>query len=304
MDNRDKSWDEKLDSSFLRDQNFEINGERMRVTVRGFKISLAYQLITSALMMYISGIVVLYKVASVIGGSFNAVVVPLFVEGADTPGVPVFDTSGWLIAAGLGIFIIILSILGNSFNIKWAPRVISVIYPLHVIIGVLGGFGLFDDMNILSCIVFVIYGIAGFWINDLTVRGIKELDYLVTQEGFPTFNLAIFYFGRSHYVKMREKWLEKNPIDETPKKVIESEEKRMELIEVTAEDEQPGVIPNIKVTEDSANKWLEQNKAETEQKILESVTENVMDDLSTEDLVLPDSEEYYREITSPRFPRH
>lgn len=303
MDNRDKSWDEKLDSSFLRDQNFEINGERMRVTVRGFKISLVYQLITSALMMYFSGIVVLYKVASVIGGSFNAVVVPLFIEGAETPDVPVYDSSGWLIAAGFGVLIIIFSILGNSFNIKWAPRVISVIYPLHVIIGVLGGFGLFDDMNILSCIVFVIYGMAGFWINDLTVRGIKELDYLVTQEGFPTFNLAIFYFGRSHYVKMREKWLAKNPA-ETPKKVLETEEKRMELINVTAEDEQPGIIPNIKVTEESANNWLDRNKAETDKKILDSVTENAMDDLSTENLALPDSEEYYQKIDCPRFKRH
>lgn len=303
MDNRDKSWDEKLDSSFLRDQNFEINGERMRVTVRGFKISLVYQLITSALMMYFSGIVVLYKVASVIGGSFNAVVVPLFIEGAETPDVPVYDSSGWLIAAGFGVLIIIFSILGNSFNIKWAPRVISVIYPLHVIIGVLGGFGLFDDMNILSCIVFVIYGMAGFWINDLTVRGIKELDYLVTQEGFPTFNLAIFYFGRSHYVKMREKWLAKNPA-ETPKKVLETEEKRMELIDVTAEDEQPGIIPNIKVTEESANNWLDRNKAETDKKILDSVTENAMDDLSTENLALPDSEEYYQKIDCPRFKRH
>lgn len=303
MDNRDKSWDEKLDSSFLRDQNFEINGERMRVTVRGFKISLVYQLITSALMMYFSGIVVLYKVASVIGGSFNAVVVPLFIEGAETPDVPVYDLSGWLIAAGFGVLIIIFSILGNSFNIKWAPRVISVIYPLHVIIGVLGGFGLFDDMNILSCIVFVIYGMAGFWINDLTVRGIKELDYLVTQEGFPTFNLAIFYFGRSHYVKMREKWLAKNPA-ETPKKILETEEKRMELIDVTAEDEQPGIIPNIKVTEESANNWLDRNKAETDKKILDSVTENAMDDLSTENLALPDSEEYYQKIDCPRFKRH
>lgn len=303
MDNRDKSWDEKLDSSFLRDQNFEINGERMRVTVRGFKISLVYQLITSALMMYFSGIVVLYKVASVIGGSFNAVVVPLFIEGAETPDVPVYDSSGWLIAAGFGVLIIIFSILGNSFNIKWAPRVISVIYPLHVIIGVLGGFGLFDDMNILSCIVFVIYGMAGFWINDLTVRGIKELDYLVTQEGFPTFNLAIFYFGRSHYVKMREKWLAKNPA-ETPKKVLETEEKRMELIDVTAEDEQPGIIPNIKVTEESANNWLDRNKAETDKKILDSVIENAMDDLSTENLALPDSEEYYQKIDCPRFKRH
>lgn len=303
MDNRDKSWDEKLDSSFLRDQNFEINGERMRVTVRGFKISLVYQLITSALMMYFSGIVVLYKVASVIGGSFNAVVVPLFIEGAETPDVPVYDSSGWLIAAGFGVLIIIFSILGNSFNIKWAPRVISVIYPLHVIIGVLGGFGLFDDMNILSCIVFVIYGMAGFWINDLTVRGIKELDYLVTQEGFPTFNLAIFYFGRSHYVKMREKWLAKNPA-ETPKKVLETEEKRMELINVTAEDEQPGIIPNIKVTEESANNWLDRNKAETDKKILDSVIENAMDDLSTENLALPDSEEYYQKIDCPRFKRH
>lgn len=50
------NWDKKLDSSFLRDQNFEINGEKMRVALRGFKISQIAKLIGCAVMTYISGI--------------------------------------------------------------------------------------------------------------------------------------------------------------------------------------------------------------------------------------------------------
>ncbi|MGN0552899.1 MAG: hypothetical protein ACI4I1_05915 [Oscillospiraceae bacterium] len=300
------SWDEKLDSSFLRDQNFNINGERMRVTVRGFKISLMYELISSAAMMYISALCVLYKMSYVISNSIASNILAKVNDIIDTGkkvNDVVYDTSGWLITLPLALLIIIFSILGNSFNIKFAPKVIAVIYPIHIILGILAGFGLFDDMNNIAAVFLLLYGIAGFWVNDLTMRGIKELDYLVTQEGFPTFNLAVFYFRRSHYAKMREKWLAENPVKSEPTRII-TEEKRMEMLEVTAEEEKPGIIPNIQVTAESAEKWLDQNKIETDKKQYDSVMENGMDNLSTEDLTLPDTDEYYEQSITPKVKRH
>ena len=179
----------------------------------------------------------------------------------------------------------------------------AVIYPAHLILGILTGFGLFDDMNGFWAVMLMVYALAGFWINDFTVRGLKELDYLVTQEGFPTFNLAVFYLRRSHYVKMREKWLAEHPEQKTAPK-IETEEKRMEMLDITAEKEQLGIIPNIQVTADSAEKWLEQNKLETDKKQNDSVKENAMDDLSTTDLILPDTDEYYAKSIEPKVKRH
>lgn len=300
------SWDEKLDSTFLRDQNFNINGERMRVALRGFKISLIYELISSAAMMYISVLMVTYKATSVISTSVASNILDTINEVIDTSksisGVA-YDTSGWLIAFPLALLTLIFSILGNTFHLKFAPKTMAFIYPLYLILGILAGFGLFDDMNGFAAVALIAYSLAGFWINDLTVRGLKELDYLVTQEGFPTFNLAIFYFRRSHYAKMREKWLKEHPEQkDTPK--IETEEKRMEMLEITAEEEQPGIIPNIQVTAESAEKWIVQNKLETDQKQQNSVKENAMDDLSTADLILPDTDEYYAKSIEPNVKRH
>lgn len=301
------SWDEKLDSSFLRDQNFNINGERMRVAVRGFKVSLIYELISSAVMMYISFLSIVYKLSHVISTSVAANILSkineMIVDTGKNVSATEYNTSGWLITIPLALITIVLSILGNSFNLKFAPKVMAFIYPAHIILGILAGFGLFDDMNNIAAVLLIIYGLAGFWINDLTTRGLKELDYLVTQEGFPTFNLAMFYFRRSHYAKMREKWLEQNPEKSEPSKIT-TEEKRMEMLDVTAEEEKPGIIPNIQVTSESAEKWLEQNKLETDKKQYDSVMENGMDNLSTEDLVLPDTDEYYEQSITPKVKRH
>lgn len=301
------SWDEKLDSTFLRDQNFNINGERMRVALRGFKISLIYGLISSAAMMYLSFLTVLYKVSSVITTSVASNILDTINKTITDTGKTIsstaYDTSGWLIALPLALLTFIFSLIGNTFHKKFAPKIMAVIYPLYLVLGILAGFGVFDDMNGFSAVLLIAYSLAGFWINDLTVRGLKELDYLVTQEGFPTFNLAIFYFRRSHYAKMREKWLEENP-EQKEKPRIETEERRMEMLDITADEEQPGVIANIQVSADSAEKWLEQNKLETDNKQYISVKENAMDDLSTEDLILPDTDEYYAKSIEPKVKRH
>lgn len=301
------NWEEKLDSTFLRDQNFAINGERMRVALRGFKISLIYELISSAAMMYLSFLMVLYKSASVISNSVASNILEtineVIVDTGKSISSTAYETSGWLITFPLALLTFIFAILGNTFHHKFAPKIMTVIYPAHIILGILAGFGLFDDMNGFWAVMLIVYALAGFWMNDFTARGLKELDYLVTQEGFPTFNLAIFYFRRSHYAKMREKWLEQHPEQKTAPK-IETEEKRMEMLEITAEKEQLGVIPNIQVTADSAEKWLDLNKLETDKKQNDSVKENAMDDLSTADLILPDTDEYYAKSIEPKVKRH
>lgn len=296
-------WDKKLDSSFLRDQNFEINGERMRVALRGFKISQITELVGCAVMAYISGIGFLYKISSVIAGSMASNVVNLF--SGKNMDVDSYNSSGWLITLAIAVITAILSVLGNSFHIKKAAKITAFLYPANILIGILTGFGLFDDMNLAAMIFTIAYGLIGIWLNDLTLRGLKELDYLVTQEGFPSFNQAIFYFHRSHYVRMREKWLEMHPEAREQERVyLETEEKRSEMLEIYAEEEQAGVIPNISVTSASAEKWLEQNKLETDKKQSDSVLENAMDDLSTENLTLPDSDEYYAKSIQPKVKRH
>ena len=58
------------------------------------------------------------------------------------------------------------------------------------------------------------------------------------------------------------------------------------------------------MTADSAEKWLEHNKLETDKKQNDSVKENAMDDLSTTDLILPDTDEYYAKSIEPKVKRH
>lgn len=216
-----------------------------------------------------------------------------------------YNSSDWLITFAIAVVTAVLSVLSNSFHIKKAARITALLYPANILVGILTGFGLFDDMNLAAMIFTIAYGLIGIWLNDLTLRGLKELDYLVTQEGFPSFNQAIFYIHRSHYVRMRERWLEMHPEEKEQERVyLETEEKRSEMLEIFAEEEQVGVIPNISVTSASAEKWLEQNKLETDKKQSDSVLENAMDDLSTENLTLPDSDEYYAKSIQPKVKRH
>ncbi len=204
-----------------------------------------------------------------------------------------YNTSGWVIVLPISLVIFFLSFFANTCHVKWCGRALSVIYPLFIAIGIAAAWGVFDDMKWWMIFPLILYGIAGFWLNDFTLRGYKELEYLVSQEGFPSFNLAIHYFRRSHYVKMREKWLEGNGGRSYSAAVTPHVEGTV------TEPEAMGRMNGISVNADSVEAWLEENKKATEESVKERLEENEMDGLAVSPDELPEDESYYSEKIYP-----
>lgn len=287
----DREW--KLESTFLRDQNMEMNGERMRKALRWFRNAQLFGMISGAALSYISLLGFAYRLSTTLASAFLSQLTESIFN-AEHNVIP-FQTSGWLIVLPLSAVIFFLSFFANTFHVKPCGRILSVIYPLFIAMGIAAGLGVFDDMARWFIIPLIIYGIAGFWLNDFTLRGFKELDYLVTQEGFPSFNLAIHYFKRSHYVKMREKWLKEN----RPPEYFSEMDKPVENVAVPA-PEVPGQMGNAAADKTETEEWFARNKAMSEEAHKLRLEENAMDGLPTEELKLPDSDDYYKEKAFPK----
>lgn len=289
MENRE--W--KLDSTFLRDQNMEMNGERMKAALRGFRNAQLFGLISGVALSYISILGFTYRLSSTLASAALSKVTETIFN-SEHNVIP-YHTTGWLIVLPLSAIVFFLSFFANTFHIKPCGRILSVVYPLFMAIGIAAGFGVFDDMAWWLIFPFMLYGIAGFWLNDFTLRGYKELDYLVTQEGFPSFNLAIHYFRRSHYVKMREKWLKENK----PAEYFSEMDRPVENVAEPV-PELPGQMGSAAADKDETEEWFAKNKAMSEEALKANLEENAMDGLATEELKLPDSDDYYREQECPK----
>lgn len=289
MENRE--W--KLDSTFLRDQNMEMNGERMKAALRGFRNAQLFGLISGVALSYISILGFTYRLSSTLASAAISKLTEIIFNSEHN--VMPYNTTGWLIVLPLSAIVFFLSFFANTFHIKPCGRILSVVYPLFMAIGIAAGFGVFDDMAWWLIFPFMLYGIAGFWLNDFTLRGYKELDYLVTQEGFPSFNLAIHYFRRSHYVKMREKWLKENK----PAEYFSEMDRPVENVAEPV-PELPGQMGSAAADKDETEEWFAKNKAMSEEALKANLEENAMDGLATEELKLPDSDDYYREQECPK----
>ncbi|MDE7293457.1 MAG: hypothetical protein K2N72_03430 [Oscillospiraceae bacterium] len=93
---------------------------------------------------------------------------------------------------------------------KWICNALA--FLLHFLIFAFGVSNLilrFEPMKYFDMIFLAVYGFLGMWSQDFALRSYKELDYLVTQEGYPDFNFNLEKGRYSRYVKYRNSWLKK-----------------------------------------------------------------------------------------------
>ncbi|MGN0667069.1 MAG: hypothetical protein ACI4KF_11165 [Huintestinicola sp.] len=195
-----------MESEAVRDQNFELNRASMIAVRDRFRISFNYNLFVSLPIGILSVIMLnqwtLYSVTT------------MAVEAATGEKLSEFPICPWAITMILCPVISVLSFLGCRFFYRIPHFFNYLLYLSQIVCGymlITGRISMISPKNnILFAVLWWIYACAGFYMTDLAHRNFKELDYLKTQEGFPDFDLNMNYMGRSHYVKMRNKWLEKN----------------------------------------------------------------------------------------------
>lgn len=278
-----------LNSSFLRDQNFEINGKRMEKVNSDLNLSFRAGLVISIALTYFS--IVLF-VSHFIRIMANVLLLDNHQQ---------FILSGWLVITPFAITGIIMTVLANRLFKKKCAVVLYIIYIVYGIVGLLSMFGLWDDMRYKEGIQYI-FGIILFAVSffglllcNRTYEALKELDYLVTQEGFPTFNSAMFYMHRSRFVRYREKWESQNRKQSSYSEM----EKPVENIIVTR-SEDPNEMEGISAAEEDKEKWFINNKL-MEQEYKEEIADNdYMGNLSAEEHTLPESDSYYEQKADPR----
>lgn len=287
--------DDKLyESTLLRDQNFEVNGEKMMTVNRDTNISFWFGCVSGLLLVYVTLIACLAVMGRIAASGAMAQIVTLIGGVTDTSGA-VVGFSGWFAANILALGVFPFSFLANKFYSKLCGILLYADYVLFFVLGIIALLEVPDDMPWWLGIPMIIYGVVGFWTADLCFRSLKELDYLVTQEGFPTFNLSMHYFGRSRYVKFREKWLDKN------KKLnyYSESEKPVENVIVTAAETADG-MDGVSADSGSEEKWFEKNMEMTAAAKENVPEDDVMDGIDLSGLELPEEESFYRDKADPK----
>ncbi|MBQ8568800.1 MAG: hypothetical protein IJ446_06255 [Oscillospiraceae bacterium] len=281
--------DKLMESSFLRDQNFELNGERMLRANRCFDFSFRFGM-TGLIMAYASAVLFAQRLTTTLaGGLIGSIVTDIMSKEYDRSALA-YNISGWLCTLPIALLGPIMALFANRLYKKWASIILYIIYVLYFVIGVLGVGGVWDDIDLTIGILLMAYGIIGVWSADMCWRSLKELDYLVTQEGFPSFNLAMQYFGRSRYVKFRENWLKKE------KKYDYYSEKARPVANITVTAaETPDGMDGISADAKSGEQWFENNQSLTEEEKKADMEDNAMDGIDCSALELPEDESYYRD---------
>lgn len=289
-----------FNSSYLRDQNFEINGKRMEKVNSDLNLSFKAGLVIQILMTYFSIVLFLQhfsRVVSTIVGTEMA----SMLSGEDVSVHPQFNTSGWLVIAPFAIMGIVMTVLANRLFKKKCAVVLYIIYIVYGSVGLLSMFGLWDDMSYKDGIQYIIGGIlcavsvVGLLFCNRTYEALKELDYLVTQEGFPTFNSAMFYMHRSRFVRYREKWENQNRKQSSYSEM----EKPVENVIVT-KSEDPNEMEGVSAADEDKEKWFINNKLMEQEYKEEAADNDYMGNLTAEEHILPESDSYYEQTADPR----
>lgn len=191
-------------SSILRDQNFELNRKRMekanKTLKRSYRIGLILELVIlfySVVLFWQHIVTAMYSVMS-LGREYK------------------FVSSGWVFVTPFAILGVIMTILANKYMDNKFTVWLYVSYAAFGIIGILSFFSVWDDMNFMKGInivfgsILCIESLVGIILCNHTYDAVKEVESLVNEEGFPTFNAAMFYMHSSKYVKYRERWEEKH----------------------------------------------------------------------------------------------
>ncbi|MGN1415577.1 MAG: hypothetical protein ACI4XF_01950 [Oscillospiraceae bacterium] len=278
-----------FNSSYLRDQNFEINGKRMEKVNTDLNRSFRIGLFFSIALTYFS--------AALFVSHFVRIMANIVFLNEHNP----FMFSGWLTVLPFAITGIVMTVLANRLFKKKCAVVLYITYIVYGIVGLLSFFGLWDDMSYRNGIQYIIgailcaVSVVGLILCNRTYEALKELDYLVTQEGFPTFNSAMFYMHRSRFVRYREKWESQNRKQSSYSEL----EKPLENVIVT-KPEDPNKMEGISAAEEDKEKWFINNKI-MEQEYKEEAAENdYMGNLSADAHSLPENDSYYEQKADPR----
>lgn len=277
-----------FNSSYLRDQNFEINEKRMEKVNTDLNRSFKIGLVFSIGLTYFSAVLFVQHFLRVM----SEIIVGIHQR---------FVFSGWLTILPFAITGIVMTVLANRLFKKKCAVVLYIIYIVYGLVGLLSILGLWDDMSFKDGIQYLIGGIlcaisfVGLMCCNRTYEALKELDYLVTQEGFPTFNSAMFYMHRSRYVRYREKWESQNRKQSSYSEL----EKPLENVIVT-KSENPHEMEGVSANAEDREKWFIANKIMEQEYKEEAADNDYMGDLSAEAHSLPESDSYYEQKADPR----
>ena len=200
--------DEYMDSTMLRDQNFESNHLRMTECKRSFNMTRYFGFFSSiaiglysALMFAITVVNLFYS--TVTQAAINETLPP------DEQIHNVIDFSGWFATIPIMTVIAVCSMLSGEYHKKKANAVLYIAHVLFAVLGLLTLLGVCDDMPKFAGIPMIVYAVIGFRNTDRTQVAINEDLFLQTQEGYPEFNLGMYYMHDSKYKRMREEWEKK-----------------------------------------------------------------------------------------------
>ena len=272
-----------MESSYKRDQTFENNQRRMLKANAVLTFNMFFDAISGLVLSYVSTLMFLYTFAhiTIVGLSEERKAAQYLDK---VIGHNVVDFSGWLYIVPLALTTLAMSVVVSGFLKKWGVVVKYIVSFLYAVLGLLIFLGVTDDMPWYLGFSTMAYALIVFWITDHSYRALKEIDFLVTQEGFPLFDLNMHYMAKSHYVKMRKEWEERSKAQDY---YGEAERPIAPVVEITEDNAMDGVSVD---GDEKTEGWFARNRALSAEN-REKSNDTDMDMVEGE---LPENEDFYR----------
>ena len=272
-----------MESSYKRDQTFENNQRRMLKANAVLTFNMFFDAISGLVLSYVSTLMFLYTFAhiTIVGLSEERKAAQYLDK---VIGHNVVDFSGWLYIVPLALTTLAMSVVVSGFLKKWGVVVKYIVSFLYAVLGLLIFLGVTDDMPWYLGFSTMAYALIVFWITDHSYRALKEIDFLVTQEGFPLFDLNMHYMAKSHYVKMRKEWEERSKAQDY---YGEAERPIAPVVEITEDNAMDGVAVD---GDEKTEGWFARNRALSAEN-REKSNDTDMDMVEGE---LPENEDFYR----------
>lgn len=198
---------ELMESSAARDKEFEENWDKMQRVNKDCHVSSIFGVGTGIAMFALSLMLLVYSAMSMFMMSMEQAAINT-VLGEEKHII--FDFSGWACALGLSAMLIVCTVAATHYHKLWANILLYIDLLLFISVGVLAFMHITDDMNIFWGIVMLLYGAVGLVINVHLTDSLMVHEKLKNKEGYPDFNLNMYYMSQSHYVKDRRMFDEKH----------------------------------------------------------------------------------------------
>ncbi|MDE6594154.1 MAG: hypothetical protein K2K57_13965 [Oscillospiraceae bacterium] len=232
----------------VRERVCEENWRRMRTVKSNFTVTRIYNIYLGIPMALLSWILLIGWIMQTGTGMRKAI--NMMAEEPEPVYFPWFAVTAFLVP-----LIVLLTFLTES-KPKWLCNALAFLLHFLILFFAAADFLFrFEPMRYPDMIFLAIYGFLGMWSQDFALRSYKELDYLVTQEGYPDFNFNLEKGRYSRYVKYRNSWLKKQKQMDyfTP-----SERPAQKPITVRTESETQ--MEGIAVSESDKSEWFTQKE--------------------------------------------